>query len=170
MDVRGSLSWPRRRWEDNIRIVPREIWWEGVDWMRVAKDKGQWRAVVNTVMKLRVPYDEGNILTGWATIILSIRTPLHGVSYVYMCVYIWYKEILSLAVKFMKFPTYVRTKYCSKFNSRLQSELCVKRGISIIQSQLLSSLELITMAVEINSEDTVSTHPHVDTKTRTRPE
>jgi hypothetical protein len=31
-----------------------EIGWEGVDWIFVAQDKDQWRAVVNTVMNLRV--------------------------------------------------------------------------------------------------------------------
>jgi len=33
----------------------REIGWEDVDWMRLAQDRDHWQAVVNTVMKLRVP-------------------------------------------------------------------------------------------------------------------
>jgi hypothetical protein len=45
----------RRRWEDNIGMYVREVGWEGVDWMHVAKDRDQWRAVVNTVMNLLVP-------------------------------------------------------------------------------------------------------------------
>jgi hypothetical protein len=45
----------RGRWEDNIRIDFREIGWEDVDWMHLVQDRNQWRAVVNTVMKLRVP-------------------------------------------------------------------------------------------------------------------
>jgi hypothetical protein len=32
----------------------REIGWDGVDWIDVAQDRDQWRALVNTVMKLRV--------------------------------------------------------------------------------------------------------------------
>jgi hypothetical protein len=32
----------------------RKIWWEGVDWMRLAQDRDQWYALVNTVMNLRV--------------------------------------------------------------------------------------------------------------------
>jgi hypothetical protein len=32
-----------------------EMWWEVVDWIHVAQDRDQWRAVVNTAMKLRVP-------------------------------------------------------------------------------------------------------------------
>jgi hypothetical protein len=33
----------------------REIGWEGVDWVDLAQDKDQWRALVHTVMNLRVP-------------------------------------------------------------------------------------------------------------------
>jgi hypothetical protein len=32
-----------------------EIRWDGVDWIELAQDKNQWRALVNTVMSLRVP-------------------------------------------------------------------------------------------------------------------
>jgi hypothetical protein len=45
----------RSRWEDNIRTDLREIVWEGVDWMHLAQDWDQRRAVMDTVMKLRVP-------------------------------------------------------------------------------------------------------------------
>jgi hypothetical protein len=33
----------------------REIEWEGVDWMCMAQDRGQWQALVNVVMNLQVP-------------------------------------------------------------------------------------------------------------------
>jgi hypothetical protein len=33
----------------------REIGWDGVDWIELAQDRDQWRALVNTVMNLRVP-------------------------------------------------------------------------------------------------------------------
>jgi hypothetical protein len=32
----------------------RKILWEGVDWMRLAQNRNQWQAVVNTVMNLRI--------------------------------------------------------------------------------------------------------------------
>jgi hypothetical protein len=35
------LGRPRHRWEDNIRMDPREIWWEDVDWMHLAQDREQ---------------------------------------------------------------------------------------------------------------------------------
>jgi hypothetical protein len=49
------LRRPRRRWVDNIEMDLREIGWEGLDWIDLAQDRGQWRALVNTVMNLRVP-------------------------------------------------------------------------------------------------------------------
>jgi hypothetical protein len=49
------LARPRRRWVDNIKIDLREIGWDGVDWVDLSQDRDQWRALVNTVMNLRVP-------------------------------------------------------------------------------------------------------------------
>jgi hypothetical protein len=49
------LERPRRGWVDNIKIDLREIGWDGMDWIDLAQDKGQWRARVNTVMNIRVP-------------------------------------------------------------------------------------------------------------------
>jgi hypothetical protein len=45
---------PRHRRRDNIKINPREIGWGGMDWIYLAQDRDQWRALVNTVMNLRV--------------------------------------------------------------------------------------------------------------------
>jgi hypothetical protein len=45
----------RRRWEDNIRMDLREIGWGGMDWIDLTRDRDQWRAFVNTVIKFRVP-------------------------------------------------------------------------------------------------------------------
>jgi hypothetical protein len=50
-----SLGRPRRRWVDNIKIDLREIGPEVMDWIDLAQDRDQWRALVNTVMHLRVP-------------------------------------------------------------------------------------------------------------------
>jgi hypothetical protein len=46
---------PRRRWENNIKMDLREIGIKGANWIRLAQDRFQWRAFVNTVMNLRVP-------------------------------------------------------------------------------------------------------------------
>jgi hypothetical protein len=45
----------RRRWEDNIRLDLRKIGSGGMEWIDLAQDRDQWRALVNTVMNLRVP-------------------------------------------------------------------------------------------------------------------
>jgi hypothetical protein len=75
------LGRPRRRWEDNIRMDLREIGWGGINWIDLAQDRGQWRALVNTVMNLRVLYNVRNLLGGCATGGFSRRAQLHGVSF-----------------------------------------------------------------------------------------
>jgi hypothetical protein len=40
---------------NNIKMDLREIGWDGVDWIDLAEDRDKWRALVSTVMKLRVP-------------------------------------------------------------------------------------------------------------------
>jgi hypothetical protein len=49
------LGRPRCRWVDNIKMDFREIRWDGMDWIELAQERDQWRALVNTVMNLRVP-------------------------------------------------------------------------------------------------------------------
>jgi hypothetical protein len=49
------LERPGHRWEDNIRMDLGETGWEVVDWMHLAQDRDQQRAVVNTVMNLQCP-------------------------------------------------------------------------------------------------------------------
>jgi hypothetical protein len=50
-----SLGRPRHRWEDNIRMELRGTGWVGMDWIDLAQDRDQWRALVYMVMNLRVP-------------------------------------------------------------------------------------------------------------------
>ena len=49
------LERPRRSWEDNIKMDLQEVGCGGMDRIDVAQDRERWRALVNTVMKLRVP-------------------------------------------------------------------------------------------------------------------
>jgi hypothetical protein len=49
------LGGPRRRWVDNIRIDVGEVGWSDVDWIGLAQDRNRWRALVNSVLNLRVP-------------------------------------------------------------------------------------------------------------------
>jgi hypothetical protein len=49
------LGRSRCKWEDRIKMDIKEIVWSGMDWIDLAQDGDQWRALVNTVMNLRVP-------------------------------------------------------------------------------------------------------------------
>jgi hypothetical protein len=49
------LGRPRCRREDNIRMDLREMGCGGMDWIDLARDRDQWRDLLNTVMNLRVP-------------------------------------------------------------------------------------------------------------------
>ena len=49
------LERPRRRWEDNIKMDLEEVGRGCGDWMRLAKDKDRWRALVSTVRNFGVP-------------------------------------------------------------------------------------------------------------------
>jgi hypothetical protein len=51
---KGSLGRPSRRWEDGIRMDLREIGLGSVEWIQLAQDRYRWRALVNTLMNLRV--------------------------------------------------------------------------------------------------------------------
>jgi hypothetical protein len=48
------LGRPSRRWVDNIKIDLREIGWDGMEWVDLAQDGDQWRALGNMVMTLQV--------------------------------------------------------------------------------------------------------------------
>jgi hypothetical protein len=48
------LERPRRRWEDNIKMDLREVGCGGANWIDQAQDRDRWRALVYTVMNLRV--------------------------------------------------------------------------------------------------------------------
>jgi hypothetical protein len=52
---RRPLARPRRRWVDNIRMDLVEVVWGDVDWIGLAQDRDKWRAIVNSVLNLRVP-------------------------------------------------------------------------------------------------------------------
>jgi hypothetical protein len=52
---RRPVGRPRRRWVDNIKMDLRKTGWDGVDWVDLAQDRDHWRALVKTVMNLRVP-------------------------------------------------------------------------------------------------------------------
>ena len=50
---------PRRKWEDNIKMDLQEVGGGCRDWMELAQDRDRWRALVSTVINLRVPKMRG---------------------------------------------------------------------------------------------------------------
>ena len=53
------MGTPRRRWEDNIKMDIQEVGGGFGDWMELAQDRDRWRALVSTVMNIRVPKMRG---------------------------------------------------------------------------------------------------------------
>jgi hypothetical protein len=54
-EVKRPLGRSRSRWMDNIRMDLEEVGWGDVDWIGLAQDRNRWRALVNSVLNLRVP-------------------------------------------------------------------------------------------------------------------
>jgi hypothetical protein len=52
---RRPLGRSRRRWVDNIRMDPVEVGCDDEDWIGLAQNRDRWRALVNSVLNLRVP-------------------------------------------------------------------------------------------------------------------
>jgi hypothetical protein len=62
-EEKRPLGRTKGRWVDKITIYLREIVWDDMDWIELAQDRDQWRALVNTVMNLRFPYNAGKSLS-----------------------------------------------------------------------------------------------------------
>ena len=60
---KGPLGRSRSRWDDNIKMDFLEVECGGMDWFDLSQDRDRWRALVNAVMNLRVPYNAGDLLT-----------------------------------------------------------------------------------------------------------
>jgi hypothetical protein len=70
------LGRPRHRWIGSIKIGLLEMVLSVMDWIGLAQDRYRWRALVNSVMNLRVPYNGGKLPSGCKTCDLSSGTQL----------------------------------------------------------------------------------------------
>ena len=66
-EFKRPLGKHRHRWEDNIKMYLQEVGFGGMDRIDVAQDRDRWRALVSTLMNLRVPKNAGNFLTSCKT-------------------------------------------------------------------------------------------------------
>jgi hypothetical protein len=76
LEGKRPLGRPRRRWVDNVKMDLREIGRSGMDWINLAQDRDQWRALVNTVMNLRVPKNAEKFLSSSRIVYFSRRAQL----------------------------------------------------------------------------------------------
>jgi hypothetical protein len=74
------LGRSRRRWLNNIEMDLGGIEWSGVDWIGLAQNRDKWRALVNALMKLKVPWNAGKLSSGYTTGGLSNTAEPHTVS------------------------------------------------------------------------------------------
>jgi len=54
-EEKRPLGRPRHGWEDNIKLDLQEVEFGGMDWIELAQNRDRCRALVNSVMNLRVP-------------------------------------------------------------------------------------------------------------------
>jgi hypothetical protein len=55
LEGKRPLGRPRRMWVDNIRMDLGEVGWSDVDWIGLVQDRNRCRALVDSVLNLRVP-------------------------------------------------------------------------------------------------------------------
>jgi hypothetical protein len=73
------LGRPRRRLVNSVKMDLREIGRDGMDWLDLAQDTDQWRALVNTVMNFRGPQNSEKFLSSCTTGGFSRRVQLHEI-------------------------------------------------------------------------------------------
>jgi peptide subunit release factor RF-3 len=60
VERKRQLGRSRLKWEFNVEVDVKTIEWGVVDWINLAQDRNNCRAVLNTVMNLRNPQNAGN--------------------------------------------------------------------------------------------------------------
>jgi hypothetical protein len=117
-----------------------EVGWGDVDWISLAQDRNRWRALVNSVLNLRVPWNAGKLSRGLTSSGLSSSTQLHIVSY-------WILKALCnsrTGVRLGKLPIvrFTFSKWVSAANSQA--------GQTLVITDLMSTLWRANLMWELN--------------------
>jgi hypothetical protein len=85
------LGRPRRRWFDLVEVGSSDV-----DWIGLAQDRDRWRALVNSVLNLRVPCNAAKLLIVPTAGDHSSSAQLHGVrEYLVMCTgLVWLRIVI----------------------------------------------------------------------------
>jgi len=100
---------PRSRWEDNIKMDFQEVGGGCGDWMEFAQDRDRWRALVSTVINLRVPKMPGMSWLAVEPVSFSRRILLHGVYFPFREVII--KRIATVIDLALECANWTRQKF-----------------------------------------------------------
>jgi len=68
-------------WENHIKMDPKEIRWQGVNWINLAEDSDLWQTLVNTEINVGFYKTAGIFLTVWAPVSLQRSIVSHGVNH-----------------------------------------------------------------------------------------
>jgi hypothetical protein len=82
------LGRPWHRWVDSVKVDRREIGWGGMDWIDLAQGRDQWRALLNMVTNLLVPWNAGKFFNSCTIGGFSRRAQLH--EWVNLYVFVFY--------------------------------------------------------------------------------
>jgi hypothetical protein len=73
----------------HVGVFGREVGWGDVDWIGLAKDRNRWRALVNSVLNLRVPWNAGKLLRFLTSSGHSSSSQLHKLVRAYLENIVW---------------------------------------------------------------------------------
>jgi hypothetical protein len=82
-DGKRPIGRPRLRWI-NIRMEPGKVVMGDVDRIGLAQDRDGWRALVNSVLNLRVAQNARKLSSGFTTGCLSSSAQIRRVSYMFL--------------------------------------------------------------------------------------
>jgi hypothetical protein len=133
---------------DDLRMDLGEVGWGDVDWTGLAQERNRWRALVNSVLNLRVPWNAGKLSSGLTTGGLSSSTQLHRVilpRYNDLTFYFkfWLKFLVTCT--YSLFGMYCSARFIFKWKGKQFCRVCIPTGLFLF-SQLSNVLQHSSVA------------------------